>query len=210
MTGLTPAVCQLTRPAQLRATPLGRDACHRTRVLRTGHRRSLPQHCRRLRLAGRQDTRLGRPSSSIAESRPPTACPACGGRSCSPSGVLGILDDMQLAAVLAHERAHQSGRHHLLVTLAGVPATAFPRVPAFRRARGRSVRAARRPWPASAADRRAQPARTTSGNRLARRLRTSHLSASAGDPLRSPASAHGGHGPAWRMHGRKHGHLGRG
>jgi len=34
--------------------------------------------------------------------------------------------------VLAHERAHQRGRHHLLVALAGSLAAAFPRVRAFR------------------------------------------------------------------------------
>jgi hypothetical protein len=34
--------------------------------------------------------------------------------------------------VLAHERAHQRGHHHLLVALAGSLAAAFPRVRAFR------------------------------------------------------------------------------
>jgi Zn-dependent protease with chaperone function len=43
-----------------------------------------------------------------------------------------LLGAGQLAAVLAHERAHQRGRHHLLVSLAGSLAASFPRVPAFR------------------------------------------------------------------------------
>ena len=47
------------------------------------------------------------------------------------AGTLDLLDQAELAAVLAHERAHQAGRHHLLVALAALPATAFPLVPAF-------------------------------------------------------------------------------
>ena len=58
------------------------------------------------------------------------------------TGALRVLDDTQLTAVLAHERAHQSGRHHLLVALAAVPAAAFPRVPAFRHARDQVARLA--------------------------------------------------------------------
>ena len=48
------------------------------------------------------------------------------------TAAIAALDQPQLAAVLAHERAHQRGRHHLLVSLAGSLAVAFPRVPAFR------------------------------------------------------------------------------
>lgn len=48
------------------------------------------------------------------------------------TGAIGALDESQLRAVLAHERAHLRGRHHLLVTLAGALSAAFPRVPAFR------------------------------------------------------------------------------
>jgi hypothetical protein len=44
---------------------------------------------------------------------------------------LGQLDQSQLRAVLAHERAHLAGRHHLVVTWASVVAEAFPRVPVF-------------------------------------------------------------------------------
>jgi beta-lactamase regulating signal transducer with metallopeptidase domain len=48
------------------------------------------------------------------------------------TAAIGVLDEDQLRAVVAHERAHLRGRHHLLVTLAGALSAAFPRVPAFR------------------------------------------------------------------------------
>lgn len=48
------------------------------------------------------------------------------------TAAVGVLDDASLVAVLAHERAHQRGRHHLLVSLAGSLAAAFPRIRAFR------------------------------------------------------------------------------
>lgn len=50
------------------------------------------------------------------------------------SGVIQRLDAEQLAAVLAHERAHLFGRHHLAVTTAEALARAFPFVPLFRTA----------------------------------------------------------------------------
>jgi Zn-dependent protease with chaperone function len=46
-------------------------------------------------------------------------------------GTLDVLDDAQLAAVLAHERAHLSGRHHVLVLAVRALAAAFPCVPLF-------------------------------------------------------------------------------
>ncbi len=42
------------------------------------------------------------------------------------SGALSCLDDGQLEAVLAHERAHLSERHHLLLRLAAALESAFP------------------------------------------------------------------------------------
>jgi Zn-dependent protease with chaperone function len=47
------------------------------------------------------------------------------------SGALAALDDAQLDAVLAHERAHIRGRHHLVVAGAAAAHRAFPRVPLF-------------------------------------------------------------------------------
>lgn len=52
------------------------------------------------------------------------------------TGALACLDDGQLDAVLAHERAHLSGRHHLVLTLAAALQHAFPVVGLF----GLSVR----------------------------------------------------------------------
>jgi Zn-dependent protease with chaperone function len=49
------------------------------------------------------------------------------------SGALAVLDRPQLAAVLAHERAHLAHRHHLLITVTRGLAAAFPGVPLFTR-----------------------------------------------------------------------------
>jgi Zn-dependent protease with chaperone function len=49
------------------------------------------------------------------------------------SGALAVLDDAQLAAVLAHERAHLSERHHAAVLVTRGLAAAFPGVPLFTR-----------------------------------------------------------------------------
>ena len=42
------------------------------------------------------------------------------------SGALRRLQGRQLEAVMAHERAHLAGRHHLVLTFAGALRTAFP------------------------------------------------------------------------------------
>ena len=47
-------------------------------------------------------------------------------------GALEVLDDRQLAAVLAHERAHLDERHHLSVALSRGAAAVLPRVRLFR------------------------------------------------------------------------------
>jgi Zn-dependent protease with chaperone function len=49
------------------------------------------------------------------------------------SGAIAVLDPRQLTAVLAHERAHLAGRHHLLIVLTRGLAAAFPGVPLFTR-----------------------------------------------------------------------------
>lgn len=48
------------------------------------------------------------------------------------AGAVAALDEEQIAAVLAHERAHLAGRHHLLLATAAVLARAAPWVPLFR------------------------------------------------------------------------------
>lgn len=47
------------------------------------------------------------------------------------SAAIDALDDRRLAAVLAHERAHLAGRHHLLVAFTQGLATVLPRVRLF-------------------------------------------------------------------------------
>jgi beta-lactamase regulating signal transducer with metallopeptidase domain len=49
------------------------------------------------------------------------------------SGALAVLKPAQLNAVVAHERAHLAGRHHLLVALTRGLAAIFPGVPLFSR-----------------------------------------------------------------------------
>jgi len=49
------------------------------------------------------------------------------------TGALAILDPSQLMAVLAHERAHLAGRHHLLIAATRGLAATFPAVPLFTR-----------------------------------------------------------------------------
>jgi Zn-dependent protease with chaperone function len=47
------------------------------------------------------------------------------------SGAIAVLDRAQLAAVIAHEKAHLAGCHHLLVAITRGLAAAFPAVPLF-------------------------------------------------------------------------------
>jgi len=53
------------------------------------------------------------------------------------TGALAVLDPEQLSAVLAHERAHLAGRHHLLLAVTRSLAAAVPVIPLF--ARGTSA-----------------------------------------------------------------------
>jgi Zn-dependent protease with chaperone function len=99
------------------------------------------RHRLRLRLAGRPDERLG--AIVIDHNEPAAYCmPGARRPVVLTTAALRLLDDTQLAAVLAHERAHQAGRHHLLVALAAIPAAAFPLVPAFAHARDEVARLA--------------------------------------------------------------------
>ncbi|MBK3570961.1 M56 family metallopeptidase [Streptomyces sp. MBT62] len=56
------------------------------------------------------------------------------------TGALRTLDDEQLDAVLAHERAHQAERHDAVLAWAQTLALAFPRVPLFRTAEAEITR----------------------------------------------------------------------
>ena len=51
------------------------------------------------------------------------------------SAALRVLDDEEISAVLAHERAHLRGRHHLVLATASGLARALPFIPLFHTAR---------------------------------------------------------------------------
>ncbi len=89
------------------------------------------RHRRGLALAGRSDARL---RAVVVDHHEAAAwcLPGADRQVVLTTAAVGVLDDGQLAAVLAHERAHQRGHHHLMVSLAGSLAAAFPRVHAFR------------------------------------------------------------------------------
>lgn len=93
------------------------------------HRR----HRQRLELAGQADTRLG--AVVICSDQPAAYCLAGRGQPIViTSAAISALDDVQIAAVMAHEQAHQRGLHHQLVAVAQSLAAAFPRIAALRRA----------------------------------------------------------------------------
>jgi Zn-dependent protease with chaperone function len=58
------------------------------------------------------------------------------------TGALAVLDPEQLTAVLAHERAHLAGRHHLLLAVTRSLAAVAPAVPLFARGSGEVTRLA--------------------------------------------------------------------
>ena len=93
--------------------------------------RARRRHRLRLSLVGRPDPRLG--VVIVRHHEAAAYClPGRGSRIVVTTCAMDTLDEGQLRAVLAHERAHLRGRHHLLVTFAGALCAAFPRVPGFR------------------------------------------------------------------------------
>jgi Zn-dependent protease with chaperone function len=66
-----------------------------------------------------------RPAVYCVPGRPPTIV--------LTTGALAVLDPEQLTAVLAHERAHLNGRHHLLLATTRALAAAVPLTPLFTR-----------------------------------------------------------------------------
>jgi Zn-dependent protease with chaperone function len=87
-------------------------------------------HARAALMAGRELAGTG--AVVLDDPRPVAYCVA--GRPAAivvSSGALAVLDTPQLAAVLAHERAHLSGRHHVLATITRGLAAALPGVPLF-------------------------------------------------------------------------------
>ena len=92
-----------------------------------------------LTLVGRADA--GRDVVVVGHHRPAVYClPGRHRRIVVTSGALDVLDDAQLAAVLAHERAHLAERHDLVLACAMGLARAFPRVRLFRVAEAETTR----------------------------------------------------------------------
>jgi beta-lactamase regulating signal transducer with metallopeptidase domain len=84
-------------------------------------------HAATLGLCGHTDRSLGTIVVVIEHARPACYClPGRRGRIVVTSEAIRLLSTKQLGAVLAHERAHQRGRHHLLLGLAAALRRAFP------------------------------------------------------------------------------------
>ncbi|MEV5968394.1 M56 family metallopeptidase [Streptomyces sp. NPDC051921] len=94
-------------------------------------RRERRLHDETLRLVGRYDPAIG--ATVLEHDRPAVYClPGRSRRVVVSSGALNTLTPPQLAAALAHERAHISGRHHLLVAAADSFSGVFPHLPLAR------------------------------------------------------------------------------
>jgi bla regulator protein blaR1 len=100
--------------------------------LRAARREAL-RHAQTARLVGREMPGL---KATVVE-HPSPAAYCLGGRQPTvvlTTGALRLLNPAQLTAVLAHERAHLAGRHHLLMTMARAGRVVFPFVPLLREA----------------------------------------------------------------------------
>lgn len=87
-----------------------------------------------LKMLGRRDGELD--ALVVQFDEPMAYCmPGRGGQTVITTGALRALSPEQVAAVLAHERAHLKGRHHLVLAGAEALARAFPGVPLFAQAR---------------------------------------------------------------------------
>jgi len=93
------------------------------------HRVERDRHLKLVCLLGRHDHRLG--VDVIPADVPAAYCVPGSKQIVLTKGAIAILSDNELRAVLAHERAHLAGRHHLLVAWADALQKAFPRVRLF-------------------------------------------------------------------------------
>jgi Zn-dependent protease with chaperone function len=95
--------------------------------------RRVRAHAEAARITGR---RLPAASGAVVLDAPQPAAYCVPGRPAAivlTSGALALLDPAQLAAVIAHEKAHLAGTHHMLVMCTHGLAAAFPGVPLFTR-----------------------------------------------------------------------------
>lgn len=96
-------------------------------------RREHRAHAAFVAAAGRPDQALD--VLIIDKDTPAAYCLPCGRhRVVISAGTLSRLSPSQLHAVLAHERAHLRGHHHLMLAVAASLARAFPAVPLLARA----------------------------------------------------------------------------
>jgi Zn-dependent protease with chaperone function len=109
--------------AAVSLTLIGRLAWAAVSAMATARRRRA-RHDETLALVGRPGPAPG--VVVLEDDRPLVYCLPGRGRIVVTTGALDRLDQAQLQAVLAHERAHLSGRHHLVIMLARVLPTAFP------------------------------------------------------------------------------------
>lgn len=115
-----------------RAATVATTSLWSTRSARNTHRDALA-------ILGRSRADLG--VTVIEDTNPTAYClPGHHRQIVVTSGALKSLDDSQLAAVLAHERAHLAARHHLPVDFAVALTHAFPFVPLFREAASEASR----------------------------------------------------------------------
>jgi Zn-dependent protease with chaperone function len=117
----------------LAAAVVGRACWHLARGLlaeRRGHR----THAAFLAAAGRPDPAMR--ALIIDDDAPAAYCLPSGRRRVVvvTAGALARLTPRQMQAVLAHERAHLRGRHHLVLAFATSLSRAFPAVPLLARA----------------------------------------------------------------------------
>ena len=96
-----------------------------------GARRAGQEHLGQVRLAARTDTRL-----DVLVLEHPAAVAYClpggAGTVVLTSAAVLTLTEVELAAVLAHERAHLRGRHHLITATATAMQRTVPVLPVFR------------------------------------------------------------------------------
>lgn len=93
-------------------------------------RRRRARHLAVLSMVGRRRSDVG--AVIVDGNQPVVYClPGRAGRIVVSTEALARLSGDQLQAVLAHERAHLRGRHHLVLSGAGSLARAFPRVSLF-------------------------------------------------------------------------------
>lgn len=122
--GLFAAAMAVLVPAVL----IGRVALTVGRVL-VRHRAHRDRHLKLVCLLGRHDHELG--ATIIPADVPAAYCVPGARQIVLTKGAMALLDEAELRAVLAHERAHLAGRHHVLVAWADALRRAFPPVPLF-------------------------------------------------------------------------------